>query len=347
MRLFLIFIAGYLIALAPATAQTEIAAPADAVWLHAPSEISVPTTLGGWPRTSISDFSEGQHNVVIRYGDAAKASIATLFIFRAGVKSPSIWADRAMAAMLANTRFGTPVDGSLYGGVFTPPNGSGSNSGVMISTALTNDVWKSNGLLMFGHDDWLIKIRLTSNLDQAEGQALLVTMMKEMGLGRSSLNYPPAQMIEACPNTLRTGKNAKLEHYDAMGSLLLGAMLVQAMEKGLPQFEPATDMCRDASSSIEFGTYRASTFKGGYLLAAGDAGNSVSVNYIGYGGSGLRGRGYLAVMNDGVSQSAFGPFSKLPSPDIVLGFVTSATPIVSRSLLEKDAKNSTITVPGR
>lgn len=347
MRIASLLFAALWLSLAPAHATAPIAAEAGTVWLHEQSQIAAPPKLGDMLRRSVNQFGEGEHNVFVRYSNASDGSFATLFLFRTGLVSPAIWADRSMAAMLANKKLGDRVEGSLFGGVFTPPNANGTDSGVMITTAVAGTAVKSDGFLLFAHDVWLVKLRLTSSLDQAQARALMLEMIKELKLGQSPLSYPKAHMIDTCPDPLRTGKNAKLEQHDAVGSLMLGAMLIGTMEAGLPAFEPLAEICRDALSTGEVGVYRKAKQDDAYLLAMGDAGTTVHVGLFKLGAGGGMRRSHLAVMSDGVTQSAFGPFTRLPAPTLVRGFVADAAPIVSRNLISPKLGNTTITLPAR
>lgn len=350
MRIILFLLAVFGAWQTAAVAQTVISAEAGKPWLHQQSGISAPPAIEGMRRTKVTDHGADQHDVGIRYANDGNASFATLYVYRAGLVSPPIWADRAMAAMLAGRQLGTPRDGTLVGGMFTPPNASGENSGFIVTTAIEGADWKTNGLLLFAHNEWLIKLRMTSDQDQKTVQSMMLRFLKSLSFQSSSTAYPTATLPEACPDMLQPAKNAKLIQLDTMGSLAFGAVMVEALKKGLGIPQASPDLCRDASSTIEYGVYRLPSQKDGYLLTMGDSGKSVTVERFKPGRTGGLVSGsasYIAVTTDGVVQGSFPPFTKLPSPATVYALIGRIEPIVTNNLLSKDQKSITITVPGQ
>lgn len=348
MRFILLLIFTLLASTVPIAAQVAIPHEMDSPWLHQQSGISVAAQLDGLQRTKILDFGAGEHNVGVQFANEGKKSFATLYIFRAGVVSPSIWADRAMSVMLASKDLGTPKSGTLNGGFFTPPNASGPNSGVIVTTALESGKWKTNGVLLFAHSGWLVKLRLTTDLEQRDAQAMMLRLLAKLGLGNSTAIYPAARLPESCPDSLRTAKKPKLSQEDTMVSLLLGAILSEAMENGLSTPSQPEDYCRDASSTVDYGVYRSRSDQSAYLLALGDTGNSAIVTAFKgarLGGSRIGSGNHLIVLSNGIEEAAFPPLTGLPSPAMARQVLNSVGPMVTRNLLSDNPKNTTITVP--
>lgn len=346
-----------LAAAAPLAAQEQPAARPASTWSHDRSGLTVPATLAGFTRGESKQYDEDGYNVSVAFKDKASGSWATLFIYRASPASVPMWGDRAAAALFRSGAQIVIDPAGVSRSSFTPPGGAGERSGMMLIAPATGGA-VSTGLAIYLHDDWLVKLRMSSEtLDPAALEARLGAFLGELALPAAQRAAPPFAEIADCAAPAKPGKKAKLVQLDMMSTILLGGILTAGQEERLEKQKAAaekdapveaaseTPWCRDAGSQPEYGIYRTGSDEG-YLVAFGDSGTSLTVGRYDMGGLIRPARGFLVTQSDGVTQQVYPPFDRMPLPGQVLGLPGNVSPVFSAGLLP-DNKNTTITVPSK
>ncbi len=346
-----------LAAMPPLAAQDQPAARPASVWSHDRSGLTVPATLAGFTRGESKQYDEDGYNVSVAFRDKASGSWATLFIYRASPASVPMWGDRAAAALFRSGAQIAIDPAAVTRRSFTPPGGAGEMSGMKLVAPATGGA-ASTGLAIYLHDDWLVKLRMSSEtLDPAALEARLGAFLDALALPTARRAAPPFAEIADCAAPAKPGKKAKLVQLDMMGSILLGGTLSAAHDERLEKEKAAaekgaavkaaseTPWCRDAASKPEYGIYRAGSDEG-YLVAFGDSGTSLTVARYDMAGLIRPSRGFLVTQADGVMELVYPPFDRMPLPEQVMGLPGNVSPVFSAGLLPGD-KNTTITVPSK
>ena len=269
----------------PALAQTEIEVDDDAGWVHQWTSLSAPTEMAGFERGSITDFSANQLNIGIAYNLDGGSTWATLYIYRPGLLDVSLWQDRALAALLENSTFGTFDVTEAIAGNFTPRSGGGTDSGTILYGPLSGSRPTATGIVLYPHDGWLVKVRMTSTeLDQAEIGQLLIEFVSDIELPDATVRYPAARIIEPCEDTLEFNDT---DRRGAIGMPRLLMVTTQiSMMRSFGDDDEVPDeaanvadrgFCREAGSSAAAGVYRANGDQRSYVLALGDSGMAIGV----------------------------------------------------------------------
>ena len=344
-----------LVAAAPLAAQDQPASRPASTWSHDRSGLTVPATLAGFTRGESKQFDEDGYNVSVKFQDDASRSWATLFIYRASPASVPMWGDRAAAALLRSGAQIVIDPAAVTRSSFTPSGGAGEMSGMKL-VALATGGASSTGLAIYLHDDWLVKLRMSSEtLDPAALEARLGAFLEALALPAARRAAPPFAAIADCAAPAKPGKKAKLVQLDMMGSILLGGILGSAHDERLEKQKAAAEKgapvgaasespwCRDAASQPEYGVYRAGSNEE-YLVAFGDSGTSLTVARYDMAGLIRPARGFLVTQSDGVMELVYPPFDRMPLPEQVLGLPGNVSPVFSAGLLP-DSKDKTISVP--
>lgn len=192
----------------PVTAQPKIDAPAGQAWIHDSSGFGFAATADGFKRVEVKDFGKTQSDIAITYRDDATGTIATLYLFRAGVPDVSIWADRAEASILVNAPryLGTLGQNQRKWSPLTLwPNAR--NAGMSVVFPLDGKGLKATGLAMVRHGPWLIKLRLSSSrLDPAQVEARMASFLRALALPAPAGKQSPVYQIKPCAAALPTAK---------------------------------------------------------------------------------------------------------------------------------------------
>jgi hypothetical protein len=335
----------------PLAAQERVVPRIEASWRHDRSGLTFAESHAGFTRGDSKQYDKEGYNIGIAFRDPETGTWADLFIYRATPASVAVWGDRAAVGMFANPMLGDVDLAAVRVSRFTPPNGAGENSGVRIVTPTKGEL-SASGLALYLHDGWLVKLRMSSRqLDATALDARMVKFVSSLVLPPSTRPALPFAEIEDCEAPLKPGKKAKLLRLDLMGSILLGGTLSAAHDDTLEQAEKQAaeqgdkaPWCRDPASQPQYGIYRLGGSEDSYLIALGDTGTSLSVGSYNLGPLLKPGRGFLVTQSDGVTDSIFPPFDRLPSPEQALGLPGNIAPVFSAGLLPEN-KGSTISVP--
>jgi len=324
----------------PLAAQAPLDRP-EPTWSHDLSGLTLPMTLGGFQRGQSKQYDDQGYNIGVTFRDEASGSWADLFIYKAAPASVAVWGDRAAAGMFANPMLGDVDLATVTIASFTPPNGAGDNSGLMIVAPVTGDLTAS-GLAIYIHDGWLVKLRMSSRtLDAATMEARMAAFVAAVTLPAATLPAPAFAEISDCAVPLKAKKKAKLMRLDMMGTIMLGATLGVVHDKKLEEASASSGAapsvwCRDAASETRYGIYRREGSDDSYLIGIGDTGTSLSVGQYDLGPLMKPSRGFLVTQSDGVTDQIYPPFDRLPTPEQVLGLPGNIGPVFSAGLLPGD-----------
>lgn len=321
--------AGFCVVSAPVAAQEQIPVEIDTDWQHTQTTLRLPLTLAGFTRTEVSQYDKEQFNVAVTLDDNASKTSATLYIYRTGVVDLPIWADRAATTMLSGNRFGSFDLENVEFGSFTPPNGSGADSGFRLVVPLSGSSFTSTGLLLFLHEGWLVKLRMSSQqLSASELDRRMADLVAAIPLDQANSTVPAFAAIEDCAARLNFEKDAKLVKLDMMSVIILGGALGAARKnQGSPSSEPVR-WCRDKLGE-RFAVYRADGSEKSYTVAFSDAGITASVDRYDMSGLMNPSRGYLVTVSNGVTEEILTPFNRLPKPEQVVGIVGRVGPMTT------------------
>lgn len=339
-------LAGALYADAPVVAEDNgPAARPVATWSHDRSGLALPAALAGFARGDSKQFDEDGYNIGNAFGDPATGSWADLYIYRAAPASIALWADRAAAGMFANPILGDVDVNAVKVTRFTPPNRAGEKSGLRIVTPTKGDLTAS-GLALWLHDGWPVKLRISSKtLEAAALEARMVQFIGLVALPDAARPAPALAEIADCTAPMAPGKRAKLIKLDMTAILMLGGMLKVARDKEAEAVAGEDPVwCRDAASQPQYGIYRREGQANHYLIALGDSGTSLWVKAYDMGPLMKPSKGFLVTQSNGVTDAAYPPFDRLPTPRQVLGLPGKVAPVFSAGLL-KENQGTTITVP--
>jgi hypothetical protein len=336
--------AGLLACTTAVSAQEQVPVEVDVSWQHPHVDIALPATLAGFTRIDLVRYDEDQYNLAATFTEAASGTTATVYIYRAGVPDVTIWADRAATGMLSSYRLGEVDLEATRFGAFTPPDGSGADSGFRIVAPLSGRANTATGLAILNHDGWLVKLRMTSRrLDIDALEARIGEFVDALPLGPAKTPAPAFAAIEDCPSRLKLKKAAKLMQLDMMGTILLGGALAAAHKERTDHQGKGIRWCRE-SLGDGFAVYRPDGAEKTYAIALGDAGITASVNAFDMAGLMQPSRGYLVRVSDGVTEEILPPFDRLPKPEQVVGIVGRVGAVTSFDVRPGSEGKQTINV---
>lgn len=329
-----------------AQAQTNAEITEGANWQHTRSELSFPTQIGNFKRQAVTLYDKDGFNVAGSYFEQKSKTIATIYLYRTGVHSLPIWADRAATSMLSNPQLGKiDLDHTTFG-AFVPPNSGGVASGFKLVAPVSGHELKSSALALFAHNDWILKVRVSSEtLGQDELDATVVDLLGRTPLGKNDVVPRPFVAMEDCSEPLEIDKDAKIVRLDLVSALLVSTALGAASEKAASssQTENIT-WCRD-SVGQQFATYRANETKEGYLIAFGDSGYVASVGHYDLGRLIRPSRGYMVSLSDGITREVLPPFNRLPKIEQTAGLPGQVSPVIVVDLRPENTGKQTIIIP--
>ncbi len=277
-------------ATAPAKAGPIVVDTA-AAWTHGPTGIVLPAAIGAFTRTEVSQSDHGLADVSISYQDNVSRTALTVYVFRAGWPQAPLWADRLSQVMaMSAQRNGGTLAGPPSFAAFAP-TGHVNASALRVVQAVQGGQWQATGAVVIPYGPWLVTMRMSSaTLDAKVLDAQLTAAAAALQVPAPAQPLPAAVPIIACTDTL-TLKPAKhvgpSKSSNSLIDALLGAALAQsqgaadeAESKGDATSEPppyVATLCRDPSSSIDHGVYRAPGDMQRYVIALGDAGITLAV----------------------------------------------------------------------
>jgi hypothetical protein len=303
----------------PVQAQGEaVNFPDEADWTHKATGLTVTPEHEGFVRDGVRQYAEDEMNVSVQLHDADRSTSITVYVYRAGVANVSIWADRALTAMLGNPAMGSPVGGQLFMGRFTPINSSGEDSGFHAVTSLEGANVRATGMSMFAHDDWLIKVRASSSrLDEAGITEAIGSVISGFKLGESEEKYPTVEFIEPCEKGLKFAKKIKLTQLDLIGQLMFVPLTEHITVASKGKDTAKNSWCRDPQSTLEVGIYRSGNDNDSFVAALGDSGINAYVAKFRTSSELLKARGFIVKTSDGIEEATWPIFDKLPHPVVI------------------------------
>lgn len=253
-------------------------------FVHKPSGITVPDTVGGLPSAGTKAYYEGDLDFMYDYAsDAKRSEIISIYVFRNVSGNASIWFDRASAAILSNRNLAGV--GLANGPVAFQPAMQNNASGMRASYALQGSHYKSTAVAIAPVGEWYVKIRATSATRSPEEIDRWVDeVLASLGLIQPKSAAPDAVLIKACGDKLSFAKKAKAikqNSEDKMMSAILGGFAasinLNADEPdGVAVLANAITWCREDYPIMPSGVYRANASKDSYLLALGDSGRAIT-----------------------------------------------------------------------
>lgn len=333
-----------------ASAETRtIATAADENWSHSLSGISAPATIADMRRTAVQDYGTTEIDIAVQYGTRDLATIGTVFIFRPGGGSPSLWFDRARTAIETRDRFPNAASAPGRLSTFVPPSGR-NESGLKIVYDRPGPEWRSTGLAVVPAGAWLAVIRLSSQtLDILALQHLLNTMIAATSWPKVVAEASAASPIEACAAPL-TFDSATLvpqsgadKLSDALSPDIETGLLSAGIKDGrLGSAQPV--YCREGAATADYSVYRPDRAEDRYVIALSDAGRVVSVKPQ------FRLDGHKAVITvsymDLASRSLYQSFDRLPSPQQVFDLLNGSQPIATVTIGADGATSINLADPG-
>lgn len=325
----IVLAAGLLAFLGPLRAQEPIPVELDSAWRHPHIDLTLPPSLSAFVRAGIVRLDEEQYNLAATLEDAATGTTATLYVYRTGIADVPIWADRTATTILSSSPLGKIDLERAQFAAFTPPDGSGDDSGFLLVSPLSGGSLRSTGLVIFLHDEWLIKLRMSSEqLDRDALQTRMTELIGSLPLGKAKLPVPAFATIEDCPAKLTIKKDAKLVRLDMTGTLILGAVLATALKKRGGQANKDVQWCRE-SLTEGYAVYRPGAARDAYAIAFQDAGTTASVGEFDMGSLMNPSRGYIVSVSNGVNEEILPPFDRLPKPEQVAAVVGRIGPVTT------------------
>lgn len=346
------FLAGIVLAIAPlATPGKAYAQPqqvevdADQDWSHKWTGLTIPPRFEGFVRDQVTQYVPDELNVSVQLFDEDRETSVTVYIYRTAAPNVSIWSDRAVAALIAKPKLGTPIEGQFFKGRFTPLNNSGTDSGFHAVTPLEGADLKATGVSLFAHDDWIIKIRASSSkLGDTEITQLIGAMISGFDLGASEATYPPVKFIEPCEKDLKLATKLKLQRFDLMGQIIFAPITEEISVARMGSDAAEKSWCRDRQSSTQVGIYRSGSGKDSYFAALGDSGVGAYVAKFGGAGGLLKARGYLVKISDGAEERTWPLFDKMPHPFVIAENYSSISAISKSDIRPGGEGGTTILV---
>lgn len=311
-----------LAAAAPVAAQTEHAVEPTADWQHSKTDLRLPPQIDGFTRERVVFFDDAGYNLGATYQDDSTGTTASFYLYRVGVESLPIWADRATKVIGAGTTLGTVDQENAEAGRFVPAHGNDVESGYVWVAPVSGTGFISTALLMYTNDGWLVKVRMSSRtLSPSQVRTRAERFLANVPTGLPTSDAPLFVPIEDCRDTLNFDKAAKVVPLNTAGILMLSAIMSAAREKAEKGNEEealseqdTTVWCRESTHDM-YTAYRPNGFPEGYTVAFGDSGFVASVNHYDVGSLAKPPKGYLIVTSDGITESLLPPFDQLPPID--------------------------------
>lgn len=325
----------------PAAAKRGLAVPPLVGWQHATSKLILMGKLGGLARMEIYDLGDKELDVVAQYATADKATQATIYHFKPALASVPVWFDRSETQIrlrrtdsAITSRQGSPL-------AFSTPGTSVANA-LRQSFTVTSGEFKSTALAVMPLDDWLVVVRLSSNvLDEAQVDSKLSDIVNAIRFPSTAGTTEVAVPIQPCVTSQKRVRARSMK--PDMAQALLGALAPQVEAKAAAEAKRegksglvAKPLCRDGQGSLPFGVYRTDDATKAYTLALGDAGRVATVS------AGiallLPDPGFQVIVRDLDSSAVYRMFDKLPLPEQVLGLIETKSPLSRTTAGDKGTK---------
>lgn len=270
-RVAALFTAAALLLSSPVAAQRQLDLPPGQAWIHESTGFGFAAQVDGFTRLKLSDFGKTESDISISYRDEATGTIATLYVFRAGLPDVSIWADRADDSIIQNAEryYGTLDQANRRWSPLTLW-GNNRNAGLTVVYGLKGKNLTATGLAMVRHGEWLLKVRMSSGrLDAARLEARLGSFLRALAFPAPAHKAGRVYQIKPCAAPLPTARVTQFES--------------NVQESGVPAlFIPPTlpdnrPFCRETTTIKNVTVYRPGGSLDTYVMTLGDGGNSLLV----------------------------------------------------------------------
>ncbi len=239
----------------------------------------------------------------MHYRDAN--TTVSVYIFRPALTGGWLWFDQSVATLAANPRLN--ADPRTLRPRDVTAGGADNRSGRMLSLAVNGNGYRSTGLAIVPHGEWLVKLRASSGaLDQSGIEALMRQTLSEIRFTREP-GGGALRQVDNCAERFATAATAREARPNPQ-------LMAQVTADLLPSFQQyrAQPLCREAQQGY-VGVYHGAEQRDGYLLAIGDSGRVARVRQVG-GTSGP----YVAEFYDLTTAYIAGFFETLPAPAQVI-----------------------------
>lgn len=327
----------------PAHAQAEeiVIAP-DKDWQHAWTAMTFPSRIDAYERRELTQFEDRETNMGARYFAANTGTMLSIYIYRPGQPEPSIWHDRAITALLYNTRMG-PFDlDTLKVSTFVPSGGS-APSGIRSVLEGAGD-YRSTGTALYRAGDWLIKLRISSSrlpveaLDHELARILDGLPALEMISPTPAYSVAPCGSAPSFSNAGRMEEDGDSRMVAAVSEGLTGdgmlADVIQEVRNGEKIAPELRNFCSIGEKTDHYAIYLPSDSDDRYVMALGDAGFGISVQPANMLDLVRKANGesvgfYRVTTASGLEVQTFLPFTSMPTPDQAAQAAFNESPIIA------------------
>ncbi len=339
---------------APLAAEpVPIEVDASEVWVHEPTGLQLPPEISGMTRDRITSYLAGDSNVGSSFSDANGDEFLSIYVYRSGSYDVSMMADAAMAAITSNDRLGTIDQANALRTTFggTTPAEQG---GIRVTFPVDGQ-FRSTGLAMFRSHDWLIKVRLSSRLADAE------TLDKRLAFLASGLPILPAAQADdaaywiadcaASPPRAEVARHT-LEMSDWLRATTRVSLAIDrdmeaqgnasAQVKKMFSNETDAKLCRDAASESGQMLYRDAEGGNPRAVVFGDSGTVAYVRRNGALDETDSSDPVMLSLSNGLVTEFYQGFEEVPGFQQILEVLNSERPSAK---VERTEKGSTISLP--
>ena len=328
----------------PASAQpTPIPLGENATWKSEEATLEMPPELAGFRRDGIVDVGDQRLDVVATYRDRTPGTAATLYLYRAPLADAALWHDRALAGIRPHPTLGTPDPTAAATEAFVPPRHDGVASGLRTVMPLRGTGFRSTGLAIFALDEWLVKVRMTSQvLDAAQLTARLSAFVEALAYEAPVAPQPVAVMAD-CSGVVRFENASRADPPNVATQIVASTFGNLTLDRQGDESEGARPaalrFCRDAATTADIGIYRPNGSEIAYIMTFGDAGVSASVQQLPAAEllAGPGGQDFWISLSTIYETATFRGFRALPRPEQVLQVLQAERP-VTRSTRGVDGK---------
>lgn len=270
---------GLLLALAlPSVAHAaveDIEIAPDAAFVHPQTGIALPAKIGELPRDRLHDFSEGlRNNIGSAYIGPERDTVVSVYIYRPVITDISLTTDVVMD--LISTQHTPEKDAKLAPVAFTPAGRDIADLLMITFDVETQGQYPVGGVALIPFDDWLIKVRISSDRYNARTlPALIRETVEQLNLPQPQRSAPAAGRMRACTGTAEYGTAAIVDPgSDGMMAGVLGMTMAQLTlpKDGEDAEKSATpdQWCRDTQAQ-DSQVYRLNEATDRYVVALSDS----------------------------------------------------------------------------
>lgn len=347
MRVFAVFLTTLLMNSVAYSQLRTIELPANKGWQHAGSGIILTKKLSDLSRESLQDYGKEELDIAAQFYSEDHATNATLYIFRPAVNRAQIWFEQSRGQIELTDKYG--LNGQkIDANPETFAIGTNANPvGLKIIYPTNSNGYISTSLAIVPVGEWLFALRLSSKkLNAAAMHDEMDSVIKAVRFPSNLPDAPTAKPIEMCATPLKF-EDAKIVksdgHSEAMESLIGAGLSAQLKNKHAEQPVQPIEYCKDQSSTLLNGIYRANASDISYVMAHGDAGISTNVGLSILGQLLKDKKQRYSVTHERLDQSIVYPsFDKLPSPAQVNALISNGSPL-SRTI--RGSNTTTIYMP--